>query len=119
VEFRESGHINLESYSGLTNNGVVSGVLSGGSVAGNFPVTVRAGGVSASANVTVNPLNVEVLDLPDTLVADQKYDLTARVTGGSGESLSNIFIDIGADAGSVTSRSLNTNSLGVVNFTYK
>lgn len=119
VAFRESGHINLESYSGLTKDGVIKAVFTGGSVAGSFPVSVSAGNAKASANISVNSLDADIIGLPTNLIAGQKYDLTARISGATGEALNNIFVDIGVDAGSITSRSPNTNSAGEVAFTYK
>ncbi len=118
VEFREQGHINLKSYTAFANKGTVSAVVTGGGVAGSYPLALNVGTLSQSTDVSVLPLHIEFIGLPDTLIAGQKYDLQARISGGTGL-LENIFVDLGSDAGLITAMDTVTDSQGIVNFTYK
>lgn len=118
VEFRENGHINVVSYSGLTDQGEATAKVTGGSVAGSSILEVRSGSAMATTNITVNPLTVSFSGLPSNVLMGEKYSITATVSGGTG-SLEGIFLDIGADAGKIIADELVTDSNGQLQFTYE
>ena len=118
VRIREHGHVNLETSTGITDQGKVQATLTGGSIAGSYQVDVLSGEAIASTNVTVAPLSVEVNGISASLDPGQVYQLTAKVSGGSG-SLKGIFLDLGTNGGMISNRELVTDSKGELQFSYR
>ena len=118
VLFRETGHANLVAYTGFTDDGVVTGRLTGGSVGGTYPLNVSSGDAQGSVGITVLPLDVEIVGIPAAMITGNEYDLIARVTGTS-DPLDRIFVDLCATAGTIMNRDPYTDSSGEIAFTYK
>ena len=118
VFYREKGHINLASYTGLTDNGIVKGKITGGSIAGSFGLDISSGKRPQSTTVAVQPLQVQFQNMPTQFVQGQSYDLTAKLSGGTGD-LSGIYVDLGADQGLITTRESRTDANGELSFGYR
>lgn len=118
VLIREHGHINVQTTTGITDQGKVQATLTGGSIAGNYQVDVLSGEATASTNLSVGSLSATVNGIPASLEPGQVYQLTAAVSGGS-ESLDGIFLDLGVDGGMISTRETVTDGNGELRFSYR
>jgi hypothetical protein len=118
VSFRETGHVTLKKYSGLTNQGKASATFVGGGVSGSFPVTVRSGNAEATTNIEVVTLPVDIPSMPTTMIAGQIYPLTAVIDSSLGAIPNSTYLDLGVNAGAIIDRDIDLTN-GMLHFKYQ